>query len=59
MLCPYCGTAAQISRTRTTVRGDSSPDTRTEVRTVQEFVCRDSHCDHCGKVVARVEHRVY
>ena len=59
MLCPYCGTAAYIKKVRTTVHGDASPDTRTEVKTVQDFACRNPRCPHRGEVIGSIEHRVY
>ena len=59
MLCPKCNMASQIRSVETRVENDDTPDEKTAVYLVQEFVCRNSHCTEHGKSVGEVKHRLY
>lgn len=58
MKCPLCEVEAIISNTYTKVEGDKSPDTKTEVFTVQEISCRNKQCSNYGKVIAALKHQL-
>lgn len=59
MLCPKCNTAAQIRLAKTVVENDDTPDKKTKVYLVQEFVCRNSRCEQNTKIVGEVKHQLY
>lgn len=59
MQCPYCGIETTISRAYTEVTGDKSPDTPTQVFTVQELTCRNPQCARHGQLVQTVRHLSY
>lgn len=59
MLCSKCNTAAQIRSAKTFVENDDTPDKKTEVFLIQEFVCRNSRCEMNGKTVGEVKHKLY
>nr|DAK54877.1 MAG TPA: Ogr/Delta-like zinc finger protein [Caudoviricetes sp.] len=51
MKCPLCNIEMSIQRSYTEVTGDNSPDTETQVFTVQELTCRNKQCSNYGKIV--------
>ncbi|MBR6735442.1 MAG: hypothetical protein IKL92_01060 [Oscillospiraceae bacterium] len=59
MLCPKCKMAAQIRSAKTRVENDDTPDKKTVVYLIQEFVCRNSRCEMNGKAVGEVKHQIY
>lgn len=56
MQCPYCKIDGTIETSSIQVTGDDSPDTKTQVYTVQEIACRNPACSHFGEIVATVRH---
>lgn len=59
MRCSACGVDAMIGRSYVTVQGDQSPDTKTQVYTVQEIICRNPRCKRHGEVVETVKNLDY
>ncbi len=56
--CPICKVALRIGSSRTRVTGDCSPDTLTQVFTVQELICPNPRCERYQQVIEVVEHPV-
>lgn len=44
MLCPECKTEAAIMESGYEIRGDTSPDTETQLFSVVKFHCRNPKC---------------
>ncbi len=59
MKCPYCEIEGVISGVKTQVEGDSSPETQTQVFTVQDITCRNPQCSHFEQKVAEVKHQIF
>lgn len=59
MKCPYCGIEGVISGVKTQVEGDNSPDTKTQVFTVQSIVCRNPQCSYFEKKVTESKHQIF
>lgn len=58
MKCPLCNVEAVITKSYTTVEGDSSPNTETKVYNVQEISCRNKNCSNYEKVIAKAKHKL-
>ena len=59
MICPICKTEMRIADVRQEVSGDMSPDTQTEIYTVQDLVCRNKQCTGFDRVMQSVKTKIY
>jgi hypothetical protein len=59
MICPQCGLEAIIHSVNTQIRGDDSPDTRTEIFRRMVFHCRNPRCKSFGKEIGEQVRRTF
>jgi hypothetical protein len=51
MKCPKCQVEMRITRSRSIVENDDTPDTPTKLFVVQELTCLNKGCENYEKVV--------